>query len=440
MSFGLVTLASSVAALQLGMSRDVTVNSGQFSIEYPDSSIKVSKIHLDNLRTFDGSTQSDKDELNIQADALKFSLEIGGRSGEKAVLDIKIPDLKLSGETNLLFLIGNSVADYCKNLPGLLSSGGVNTWDDNVDIHDSESKKNTSDWATVIKNENTSFDVDAKSMVVRINKASDMFSGSGLTDGSEIAFTDFHVTQTKNLFKSDVENPSIKFGLVEVDNIGVGPAQIKDGSLSLDDNLNGKLSFTLHADYGAMAEYCPEWVPKLVNRAISGNDKKYAMVRLDAEISNGVIDLNSLSALGLGLSKKGLNPLQAMIQGRLVGTLNSEHTRLRRRDEGVEMKINVPLIGKQSTNNRGNLRNQSRNEQETSAAPTLLAKLIKKSKQAKQIVERNVSPTVYKQYLQISDESSVLIPESPGRGKISLVALLESLDVTLDGGAPTSRS
>ncbi|AMO55413.1 hypothetical protein GZ77_10315 [Endozoicomonas montiporae] len=368
-------LAFSIAGLHLGMHSNIHIDKAKFSIKYPEYTINVSNIHLNNIQTQASPSQAGADGMSVKADELTFSLELESGSGVPDKLHISIPNVQLAGTTNLLSLVGEAVASYCMTIPSAINTESINT---EVQAHLDKPEP-------IISKESSSVKFDASAITINVERSGAMLSGSGLVKGSEITFSDVHASQVRNFVaKGGPEKPSMQIGLLELDDLEAGPVKLSSGYLRLDDTLSGELVFTVKAEYKKLKEVCPEWLPKKVSKNISGKQDQESAVRLGVKVTNGMIDLNTMGASGL--TKEGLNSVQKMIQKVLIKTINSDHTKLKDTIRGKEIKLELPMIG-----GRG-----------------------------------------IKTYTKLPEKSNAFHTQAKGRGKISLVALIdENLSTSL---------
>ena len=456
----IIQLSGAVAALQLGVSRDVEIKDGQFSIKYPDYSVKVSDIHLKNIGTLpvESAANTDSEAYTLVADELRFSLELDLGAGKPTQIDVRIPGLSLSGESNLLGLVGQAVSNAALNvlaseldpIAHYLSSSNHHATEAAPDDTSNSIQDDATDWKgwlnSWVDKESTRVSINAEQIVLNVNQVGSVLESYGIEDGMELTFSDIHATQSSPLIKEgEAGRIDLNMGLMEMDRIKAGPLELKSGFLRLDDDLNGELVVTLRADYQELKQYCPDWLPKKLVKSVTGvdNEKQIAAVRLGIKVSEGVVDLNSLKTSGLQEGR--LTTLQKVIQERLLQTLRSEHTRLRKYNEGSELKIHVPIMGKnQKSLSRERVPegiNEVKNQNKSSA---LMDKLVKKSKKVKQKIAENlpVKPVrlSYKNYIPLSEQEGVFLPEERGRGKISLVQLVDqALDMSLEKHAPPGK-
>ena len=406
----IIQLSSSAADLLMGESRNLEINNARFKIDYPDYGVTISEIKLLNLTAKHNSEAVENEKLGLSADALSFKIEIDTGRGSSSTITLNTSEFSLAGETNLLSLVGMTVANYCNWLKSTLPPLFINEQTAPQSADDKQAPHHSSGWSNVniSSDEQSTVNFTSKGMTVKVEEAGDYLKNFGFTDDSTIFFKDFYYSQEMPFIKDglDVSTAKVQLEHIELDSLESGPVKFKSGYLRLDEALNGEVVFTLQANFEQLNEFCPEWLPKSLRKSLtkSQSNESIASVRLGAHISGGVIDLNSLAASGL--NEEGLTQVQKLLQTCLVDTLNSEKTRVEESTQGGELNIHIPFA-----------RLDERSTLNGPFVPNIRQNLFHKLK--KKIEEIGINMRLP------SSVSKVLIPENQGRGKLSLIELLK---------------
>ncbi|WP_419835788.1 hypothetical protein [Endozoicomonas atrinae] len=300
---------------------------------HDDARIRVCNIYLKGIQpgiVKPGDTDSKgnvRECLTIKAERLAFEVEYTPSSSEEnqeqlITLSVEISQPEITGESNLLSLVANSINRYCSGLKHHLPGAIV--------LDEDEALPEKSIW----NQEETG--IQLKSQVANIKVKNIKSLAPGISDYTpevtNLSLIDLNAGLHQSLIGDQESKPNVFFEHLEFSDNQAGPFNVRTGQMKLDEDMNGALDIIVQTPFSKLEEFMQQLpdaakalAKKKITRNNAGNNRLGIMIHLD--VARGDIDLNTLTALGV--SEKSLPLLQKQIEKAAVRTLMSKHTRFR---------------------------------------------------------------------------------------------------------------
>ena len=406
----LADLSVSFLRILRGHDTDLSLEKSVLSTKMGDLTVNISDVNLKNIRA-SHDAKTDSDSAFVEADELQFSLEMHSPDKPPDKLIVKMNDLKLEGGSNLFALLGNAVAEVIVSISNsnqpLQDSNGMNEVLPVFTQVGSEQPKDAK-----IK----SFaHVDAKGIGIYVESTGELCQSYGLSKDTDVSFNGVHVSKE---FNNPEANTGVNVDAFSMSNIAVDSSStITNASITLDDDLNGKFVSDIKLDYTTFNKIFPKRMPKKLKKYIvqqkgSEGESHFINLRLATDISNGVIDIDTL--IGSSATSEEQNRAQKYISKVVLACLRSKKTLIAKTDSDTRLMVNVPII--------------------VTSDPEYGKEKKSKMKYMKQrIVRRLANPMQYNTFFPLAESYAKYFEANPdGRGKISLIGMLEDQGYTME--------